>query len=87
MQQARAYRRGMAFGERQKIVGRALRQARENAGLQQIELGRLIGKTQGYISKIENGHQGVDILLLYDIALALRCRPADLYSEVISTFN
>lgn len=76
----------MAFGERQKIVGRALRQAREDAGLQQIELGRLIGKTQGYVSKIENGHQGVDIILLYDIALALKCNPAELYTRAVEGF-
>ena len=72
----------MAFGERQKIVGKALRQAREEAGLQQIELGRLIGKTQGYISKIEGGHQGVDVLLLHDIANALGNEPADLYARI-----
>lgn len=77
----------MAFGERQKIVGRVLRQAREDAGLQQIELARLIGKTQGYISKIEGGHQGVDVLLLYDIAIALGNEPAALYTHVVAEIS
>ncbi len=77
----------MAFGERQKTVGRVLRQAREDAGLQQIELARRIGKTQGYISKIEGGHQGVDVLLLYDIAIALGNEPAALYTHVVAEIS
>lgn len=87
MQQSCAYRSHMAFGERQKTVGRVLRQAREDAGLQQIELARRIGKTQGYISKIEGGHQGVDVLLLYDIAIALGNEPSALYTHVVAEIS
>lgn len=68
---------------RQKAIGKALRTAREAAGLQQIQLGERIGRTQGYISKIEGGHQGVDVLLLYDIAFALQQEPIALHSNVI----
>lgn len=71
--------------ERQKVLGRALRAAREGAGLQQIQLGERIGKTQGYISKIEGGHQGVDVLLLHDIATALEIDPVKLYASVIAS--
>lgn len=94
MQQGGDYRLGVSQPsnfERQKAIGSALRAAREAAGLQQIQLGDRIGKTQGYISKIENGHQGVDVLLLHDIALALNAEPAALYAlitnEVITNRN
>ncbi|WP_405052670.1 MULTISPECIES: helix-turn-helix domain-containing protein [Sphingomonas] len=55
--------------------------------MQQIELARRIGKTQGYISKIEGGHQGVDVLLLYDIAIALGNEPAALYTHVVAEIS
>lgn len=77
----------MALQRRQKILARILRQAREEAGLQQSELGLLIGKTQGYISKVEGGHQGVDVLLLYDIAVALRHAPQDLFARAVEAFD
>lgn len=89
MQRSRGYRFEVfaASPDRQKIVARALRAAREEAGLQQVELGRLIGKTQGYVSKVEGGHQGVDVLLLFDIAIALGVDPAELYGQVICGFG
>lgn len=88
MQQGGDYRLGVSQPtnfERQKAIGRALRTAREGAGLQQIQLGERIGKTQGYISKIEGGHQGVDVLLLHDIATALEIDPVKLYASVIGS--
>jgi len=77
----------MVLQRRQKILARILRQAREEAGLQQSELGRLIGKTQGYISKVEGGHQGVDVLLFYDIAMALQHVPQDLFARAVDAFD
>jgi len=45
-----------------------LRTARENAGLDQLEAGKLLGKTQSYISKIESGQRKIDVIQLKEFA-------------------
>ena len=43
---------------------RRLRQARENAGLSQGEVGRRLGKPQSFVSKCESGERRVDVIEL-----------------------
>jgi transcriptional regulator with XRE-family HTH domain len=51
----------------QRFVGK-LRQARLEAGLTQVDVGRKLKKPQAYISKIERGERRVDVVELQDFA-------------------
>jgi transcriptional regulator with XRE-family HTH domain len=43
---------------------RRLRAAREHAGLRQVEVARLLGKPQSYVSKCESGERRIDVVEL-----------------------
>ena len=45
-----------------------LKKAREEAGLDQKGVAKLLGKTQSYISKIESGQRRIDIVALKEFA-------------------
>jgi len=47
-----------------------LRSARQEAGLTQVQAGKLLKKPQAYISKIERGERGVDAVELSELAKA-----------------
>jgi transcriptional regulator with XRE-family HTH domain len=48
-----------------------LRQAREEAGILQVDLARKLGRKQGFVSKYELGDRRLDLLDLADICDAL----------------
>lgn len=45
-----------------------LKKAREEAGLQQQDVARLLKRTQSYISKLESGQRRVDVVQLKALA-------------------
>lgn len=49
-----------------------IREIREMRGFTQKELAKYMGKTQGYISSIENGEYSIGIGVLQDIAEVLK---------------
>jgi len=51
----------------QKLTAK-LRSARQEAGLTQVEAGKILKKPQAYISKIERGERGVDAVELAEFA-------------------
>lgn len=51
----------------QKLTAK-LRSARQDAGLTQVEAGKLLKKPQAYVSKIERGERGVDAVELAEFA-------------------
>ena len=51
----------------QKLTAK-LRSARQEAGLTQVEAGKLLKKPQAYVSKIERGERGVDVVELAELA-------------------
>lgn len=53
--------------EYQKLTAK-LRSARQEAGLTQVEAGKLLKKPQAYVSKIERGERGVDAVELAEFA-------------------
>lgn len=59
-------------------VGRRIREARERAGLTQIQLARRSGLPQSHISRIENAEHGPTALTREKIAVALGL-PADAF--------
>ena len=53
--------------EHRRLIGQ-LKRARKEAGLEQNEVAKLLGKTQSYISKIESGQRRVDLVQLREFA-------------------
>lgn len=45
-----------------------LKKARSDAGLDQVKVGKLLGKTQSYVSKVESGQRRIDIVQLKEFA-------------------
>lgn len=59
-----------------------LREAREEKGISQRELSRLLGQQFTYIVKIERGTRRTDVVELVEICLALQIDPAHLVSQL-----
>lgn len=57
--------------EHKKIVER-LKQARFEAGFRQVEIAKMLGRTQSYVSKIESGQRRFDVLQLKEFAKAYK---------------
>ncbi len=53
--------------DHQRVVAR-LKKARAHAGLSQVEVAALLGKTQSHVSKIESGQRRIDIVQLNEFA-------------------
>lgn len=45
-----------------------IKKAREEAGLDQITVAKILGKTQSYVSKIESGQRRIDVIVLQEFA-------------------
>ncbi|MBT9444554.1 MAG: helix-turn-helix transcriptional regulator [Hyphomonadaceae bacterium] len=58
-------------------------EARDKAGLTQVELAEKVGKNQKFISLIERSQRRVDVLEFYVLAKAMGADPVKLYAEVV----
>lgn len=56
------------YSKNHKYLVEQLKKARKEAGLDQREVGRLLGKSQSYVSKMESGQRRVDIVQLKKLA-------------------
>lgn len=56
------------FSKDHKNLIEKLKRARKNNNLNQIEVAKLLGKTQSYISKVEAGQRRIDIVALKEFA-------------------
>jgi transcriptional regulator with XRE-family HTH domain len=56
------------YSDRYQTFLQRLRQAREDAGMTQVEVSKALGKHQSYISKCESGERRVDVIELADFA-------------------
>ena len=54
-------------------MGVMIAKAREEAGLAESELAKLLKTTQSVISRIENGNQNLSLTMLADITHMLKC--------------
>jgi transcriptional regulator with XRE-family HTH domain len=59
------------FSQEQERFVRLLREARERAGMTQVELAKKLEKPQSFISKIESGERRVDLVELEYICKVL----------------
>ena len=56
------------YSKDHKYIVEQLKKARKEAGLEQAEVAKLLGKTQSHISKVEAGQRRIDIVALKEFA-------------------
>lgn len=56
------------YSKDHKYIVEQLKKARKEAGLEQVEVAKLLGKTQSHISKVEAGQRRIDIVALKEFA-------------------
>jgi len=59
---------------------RSLKQAREEAGLTQVEAARILGRPQSFVSKCESMERRVDFIELVEFARAYR-KPLSFFEQ------
>ena len=65
------------FTDAYAIVVRTVVELRKEQGVSQVELARRLGKTQQFISYIEQGQRRIDVVELYAIVRALGGSPEE----------
>ena len=66
------------FSKDHKDTVEKLRKARQEAGLDQGQVAKLLGKTQSHISKVEAGQRRIDIVALKEFARIYK-KPIDYF--------
>lgn len=56
------------FSKDHKILVAKLIKARKDAGLDQVEVAKVLNKSQSYVSKVESGQRRIDIVQLKELA-------------------
>jgi len=56
------------YSKDHKYIVEQLKKARQEAGLEQVKVAKLLGKTQSYVSKVEAGQRRIDIVALKEFA-------------------
>ena len=66
------------YSKDHKYIVEQLKRARQEAGLDQIEVAKLLGKTQFNVSKVEAGQRRIDIVALKEFAKLYK-KPLDFF--------
>lgn len=66
------------FSKDHKALIEKLKNAREDNGLDQAEVAKLLGKTQSHVSKVEAGQRRIDIVSLKEFARIYK-KPVDYF--------
>ncbi len=56
------------YSKEHKIIVEKLIKARREAGIDQVEVAKKLGKSQSYLSKIETGQRKIDVIQLQKFA-------------------
>ncbi|MCC9312468.1 helix-turn-helix domain-containing protein [Kitasatospora sp. RB6PN24] len=65
--------------EERESIGKRVRRQRLRLGMPQADLAAALGRSQGWVSKVEKGHIELDrASLINEVAAALHCHPNDL---------
>ena len=56
------------YSKDHKYIVEQLKKARQEAGLEQEQVAKLLGRTQSHISKIEAGQRRIDVVALKEFA-------------------
>ena len=68
--------------QKYELLRRMLVEARTEAGLKQADVAERLGRPQSYISKIERGERGVDVIEFLEIAKAIGFNPTALLRKL-----
>jgi transcriptional regulator with XRE-family HTH domain len=60
----------------------ALRRAREDAGLSQEQLAKLLDKPQSYVSKYEKAERGLSVIAFLRIARAIHVDACEILNQI-----
>jgi transcriptional regulator with XRE-family HTH domain len=63
---------------------KALLDLRNQAGVNQIELAKRLGRQQSFVSNFERGNRGIDVIEFYAITRALGADPAVVFRELVA---
>ncbi len=77
----------MDLADKYDLLRRMLIDERNKAGLKQAEVSSKLGKPQSYISKIERGERGVDIVEFVEIAHAIGFDPVTFLEQFNGIIN
>jgi len=67
-----------------KLVGAVLAAVRDQAGLTQKQLAKLLRKPQSFVSSYERGQRRIDVLEFLRIVDALEADPRAVFMEIIA---
>jgi transcriptional regulator with XRE-family HTH domain len=70
------------YSKDHKYTVEQLKKARQEAGLDQVEVAKLLGKTQSHVSKVEAGQRRIDIVALKEFARIYK-KPMNYFFEII----
>jgi len=59
---------GNLYSKEHKTIVERLKKARQEAGLDQIDVAEKLGRSQSYLSKIESGQRKIDVIQLKKFA-------------------
>jgi transcriptional regulator with XRE-family HTH domain len=71
------------YSREQRVLQKALRNVRIEAGLRQVDLARRLGQPQSFVSKYENGERRLDLVELRAVSAALGIT----LSELVARFE
>lgn len=66
------------YSDEHEYLVKQLRKAREEIGLDQVTVAKLLGRTQSFISKVENGQRRIDVVQLRQFARIYK-KPLDYF--------
>jgi transcriptional regulator with XRE-family HTH domain len=72
------------FTARYDRFRRLLVEAREGAGLRQIDVARKLSRPQSYVSKVESGERRLDIIEFLDICAAVGADPVHMLRMLLA---
>ena len=67
-----------------KLMVTALIDLRRQAGVNQIDLSKRLGRQQSFVSNVESGNRRIDVIEFYAITRALGGDPVALFSELVA---
>lgn len=68
--------------DRKKLLRQILRQAREDAGLRQIDVAKHLGVPQSYVAKVESGERKISFIEVLDLCKAIDLDPIALVDRL-----
>lgn len=70
------------YTKRHKALIRALKEARETAGLTQQAVAEKLGKPQSFVAKYENGERRLDVIEFLEVAETLSMNEVSIFGQI-----